>query len=67
MTRRRAEGTPQMEPSDRSRPTFTSEEAVERIEGLRRVFAQGFLTRDELETLERHVLDRARKSSRRAA
>lgn len=56
-----------MEQGERSRPTFTSKEADERIDGLRRVFAQGFLTKDEFETLKRHVLDRVRDSSRRAA
>lgn len=38
------------------RSTFTSEEAAERIERLRRVYTQGFLTKDAFEAMERHTL-----------
>lgn len=56
-----------MDKGNANRPAFASEEADRRIEGLRWVFAQGFLTKDELERLERHVLARVRGGSRRAA
>ena len=38
------------------RSTFTSEEAAERIERLRRVYAQGFISKDVFDAMERHVL-----------
>jgi hypothetical protein len=56
-----------MRQSDGDRPSYTSEEAAARIEGLRRVFAQGFFTKDEFEAMKRHVLGRVRDRSQPAA
>lgn len=49
------------------RSTFTSEEAAERIERLRRVYAQGFIARDVFDAMERHVLDCVRPRPGRAS
>jgi hypothetical protein len=42
--------------------TLTVEEADHRIEQLRGVFAQGFLSKDEFKRVKRHILERAQRA-----